>query len=202
MPDYFELFRLTRSPVLDLEALKQKFLELSSLFHPDKAPSADLVSAQTKRFAELNEGYKILQNPKTRLLHLLELEGFGAQERFQSVSPEIADLFAETSQAAKKCEQLMNARRLATSPMTKASFYGAELEMTDEIQTLQTKLKDRMAQVEASILDRWESSHATDGKLDCDRNALFAYLHSKAVEFGFLQRMMSQLEEKLASMAF
>ena len=76
MPDYFALLNESRRPWLNADLLKQKFLALASDLHPDRihnASDADKSEA-TKRYAELNAAYNCLLEPKSRLLHLLELE--------------------------------------------------------------------------------------------------------------------------------
>ena len=75
-PDYFTLLGEPRRPWLDPDSLKQKFLTLSATVHPDKVHSVTETEKNTasKKFAELNTAYHCLAHPKSRLLHLLELE--------------------------------------------------------------------------------------------------------------------------------
>ena len=82
MTDYFELLKEPRRQWLEADTLKQKFLALSASIHPDKIHSSGEAekSAAAKQFAELNAAYNCLLEPKSRLLHLLELE-LGAKPR-------------------------------------------------------------------------------------------------------------------------
>ena len=76
MLDYFVLLDQPRRPWLDADALKAKFLALSSTTHPDRvhgAAEAEVQSA-TQRYTELNTAHACLRDPKERLHHLLELE--------------------------------------------------------------------------------------------------------------------------------
>src|SRR5476651_643539 len=101
MSDYFALLNEPRRPWLDADSLKQKFLALSANAHPDKIHSASESdkSAAGKQFAELNAAYNCLLEPKSRLLHLLELE-LGAKPRdIQQIPAALADLFAEIAAA-------------------------------------------------------------------------------------------------------
>ena len=69
------------------DELKQKYHRLTLAAHPDTRTEA--TSGDT--FAELNEGYRTLADPKRRLLHLLTLEGHSPASRppkkCQTISP-------------------------------------------------------------------------------------------------------------------
>src|SRR5271169_2956497 len=97
MTDNFALLSELRRPWLDTNALKQKFLALSASAHPDKIHSAGELekSGAAKSFAELNAAYNCLAEPKSRLLHLLELELGAKPKEIQQIPAALADLFAE-----------------------------------------------------------------------------------------------------------
>src|SRR5204862_2338470 len=76
MTDYFALLGEARRPWLDTEALKAKFLTLTANVHPDRVHKAIPAEKQTAHqlYTELNAAFNCLRGPKTRLLHLFELE--------------------------------------------------------------------------------------------------------------------------------
>jgi curved DNA-binding protein CbpA len=84
--DYFAFFHQPRRPWIDLEKLEEKYRELARSTHPDQSaqPSND--------FAQVNEGYRLLRDPKSRLQHLLELEGKLPRDSAE-VPAALADLF-------------------------------------------------------------------------------------------------------------
>src|SRR5271154_182944 len=97
MTDNFALLNETCRPWLDADLLRQKFLALSANLHPDRIHSAsetDKVAA-TKKFTELNAAFNCLAEPKSRLLHLLELELGAKPKDVQQIPVALADLFAE-----------------------------------------------------------------------------------------------------------
>ena len=69
MLDNFALLNEARRPWLEAEPLKQKFLALSSEFHPDRAHAAGEAQreAATRRFAGLNAAWQCLREPKERI---------------------------------------------------------------------------------------------------------------------------------------
>ena len=58
------------------EALKKKFLQLSSAVHPDRVHTGTAAEKQAahERYVALNAAYQGLKEPKGRLRHLLQLE--------------------------------------------------------------------------------------------------------------------------------
>jgi molecular chaperone HscB len=75
--DYFAFFGLPRQLVIDAQDLERRFRELSRKFHPDfyynAAPAERLASLE--RSSYLNDAYRALRNPVTRIEHLLAVEG-------------------------------------------------------------------------------------------------------------------------------
>ena len=78
--DYFTFFGLPRKLVLDAQDLERRFRELSRKFHPDffyNAPPAERL-ASLERSSYLNDAYRALRNPVSRVEHLLAIEGLPA----------------------------------------------------------------------------------------------------------------------------
>jgi molecular chaperone HscB len=75
--DYFSFLGLPRRLGLDAAMLERKFRELSRQFHPDyfyNAPPAERL-ASLERSSYLNDAYRTLRNPASRVEHLLAIEG-------------------------------------------------------------------------------------------------------------------------------
>ena len=76
--DYFEVFGLPRALAIDPSALEKTFHDLSRKYHPDyftTAPETERVQA-VRMTALINDAYRTLRNPVTRVEYLLALEGF------------------------------------------------------------------------------------------------------------------------------
>ncbi len=72
MIDFFRVLGELRRPWIDPTELKEKFITLSAVHHPDRHPSASLTA--TLDYSTLNAAYNCLRDTPQRLAHLLELE--------------------------------------------------------------------------------------------------------------------------------
>src|SRR3954466_8678494 len=76
--DYFSFLGLPRQLNIDAQELERHFRDLSRKFHPDyyyNAPPQERL-ASLERSSYLNDAYRALKNPVSRIEHLLALEGF------------------------------------------------------------------------------------------------------------------------------
>lgn len=75
--DYFAFLGLPRRLNIDMPLLEQRFRELSRQYHPDyfyNAPPKERLAA-LERSSHLNDAYRTLRNPVSRIEYLLGLEG-------------------------------------------------------------------------------------------------------------------------------
>lgn len=75
--DYFSFLGLPRKLNLDPAHVEQQFRALSRQFHPDYYYNAQAVErrASLERSSYLNDAYRTLKNPASRVAYLLEVEG-------------------------------------------------------------------------------------------------------------------------------
>jgi len=78
--DYFSFLGLPRKLNVDAADLEQRFRALSRQFHPDYFYNATPAErrASLERSSYLNDAYRTLRQPMTRIEYLLKLEGLGA----------------------------------------------------------------------------------------------------------------------------
>lgn len=153
MTDAFALLNEPRRPWLDAEALKQKFLALSSEVHPDRVHSATDAEKQAAnaRYAELNAAHNTLREPRDRLLHLLELE-LGAKPRdVQRIPPGTMDLFVEVGQLCRDVDAFLASRGNVTSPLLKVKLFEQGMEWTDKLQALQQHINAKRDELAAEL---------------------------------------------------
>ena len=85
--DYFTFLGLPRQLLIDPQDLERRFRELSRQFHPDyfyNATQAERL-ASLERSSYLNDAYRALKNPVSRIEHLLAIEGLPSA-RFEGPS--------------------------------------------------------------------------------------------------------------------
>jgi molecular chaperone HscB len=103
--DYYELLGVPRSLHLSLDALQQRYYELSRQLHPDRfmqKPEAERQRALDKSSA-LNDAYRTLKEPIKRAQYLLALEGFDVgEQRSKDVPPELLEEVFELNMALEE----------------------------------------------------------------------------------------------------
>lgn len=112
MTNYFEVLGLPESLVIDDEALKERFHEISARVHPDAG------SEDATRFQLANEAFNVLRQPSRRLLHLLALHGFS--EPTTQPPANLIDLFFETNAVLTSADDLTHRFDSASNALQKA----------------------------------------------------------------------------------
>jgi len=138
MTDYFALLGETRRPWLDTEALKAKFLTLTASVHPDRVHNATPAEKQIAHqvYTELNTAFNCLREPKTRLLHLFELERGSKPQEVQQVSPAASDLFIEVGGLCREADSLLAEKINASSPLLKVEWFKKAMALTGKLNAL------------------------------------------------------------------
>jgi molecular chaperone HscB len=103
--DYYALIGVPRGLNLSLDALQQRYYELSRKLHPDRfmqKPEAERQRALDMSSA-LNDAYRTLKDPIKRAQYLLALEGFDiGEQRSKDVPPELLEEVFELNMALEE----------------------------------------------------------------------------------------------------
>lgn len=200
MTDNFALLDEPRRPWLDADSLKQKFLILSASLHPDKIHSANDAekSAATKRFAELNAAYNCLAEPKSRLLHLLELETGAKPKEIQQIPATLADLFAEVAANCRDADNFLGEKNKASSPLLQVQLFERAQEWIARLDLLRKKLDDLRGQMMAR-LKSLDAQWITDDE-NVRRDTL-PQLDEIYRLSGYFNRWSSQIQERAVQLS-
>jgi hypothetical protein len=200
MTDNFALLNEPRRPWLDVDLLKQKFLAQSANLHPDKIHSASDVEKNlaAKNFAELNAACNCLSEPKSRLLHLLELELGEKPRDIQQIPTALADLFAEVATVCKSADVFLSEKAAVTSPLLQVQLFERAQEWVDKLNSLQRKLnglRDQLTGELKSLDEKWiENNLETRGNLLKRIEELYRL-------FGYLNRWNGQIHERVVQLS-
>lgn len=88
--NYFELFGLPVSPVVDPAVISKKYFRLQREFHPDffsKSTEEEMGDA-SRQSAAINNAYKIFQDPERTLGYFLEIKGVMLSDEKYELPPE------------------------------------------------------------------------------------------------------------------
>jgi hypothetical protein len=198
--DYFALLDETRRPWLDPNLLKQKFLALSSSAHPDKVHSASEFEKNiaSKKFAELNAAYNCLATPKSRLLHLLELERGAKPKDVQQIPDGLADLFAEVATICRQVDGFLSEKTKAVSPLLQVQLFERAQEWIEKLNAVQAKLRDLSERLfaELKLLDaKWMAGDPNN------RGAVLEELEQLYRLFSYFNRWGGQIQERIVQLS-
>ncbi|MEN3368756.1 MAG: DnaJ domain [Verrucomicrobiota bacterium] len=175
MIDYFALLDQPRAPWVDPEKLKQVFHQKTFLAHPDTAPSGEAENS----FAQLNEAYQVMQDPKRRLHHLLDLEGHAPSSSGQTVPQELHDLFPAIGGLTQRANVLLEKITTASNALSRSLLKPQILEVQKETKELRGKIQglseSSLAQLR-QVDSRWKKNPTDEIAALSDLYFTFAYL--------------------------
>src|ERR1700739_313484 len=141
--DHFSLFGLPRKLWIEMSALEKKFLELSWRLHPDKFvnASAEEQELSLRRSSELNDAYRVLRDPVSRVEYLLELEGRRKEGEHKQQAP--PELLEEVFELNESLDELRDA---------KAS--GGDLaSLKSRLEAEEKNFQEKVGEVDAALQD-------------------------------------------------
>jgi curved DNA-binding protein CbpA len=140
MIDYFALLDQPRVPWLDPDQLKDAYHRKTLQAHPDTQSSrSDETDAG---FANLNEAYRVLQDPKRRLHHLLSLQGRAPSSADQTVPKELHDLFPAVGALTQRANLLLEKIRGTSNALSRSLLKPQILELQNETKELREKIQN------------------------------------------------------------
>lgn len=179
MIDYFALLEQPRSPWLEPEKLKQLFHARTLHSHPD----AQHERAVETEFAELNEAYRTLRDPKRRLQHLLALIGRPAAERSAVPPAEIENLFSTVAELTQKADAVMQKAAAASTALSTSLLKNESLAVQNELEKILVRLRELETEANAELRRLRGPWHPSD-------------LEKLYLRFSYLNRWIEQLEER------
>jgi DnaJ-domain-containing protein 1 len=199
--DYFALLDEPRRPWLESEAVKSRFLARAAEIHPDKQPSASETEklAANRRYAELNAAYHCLAEPKSRLLHLLELELGAKPKDIQQIPSVLADCFAEVATTCRNADEFLTEKSKVASPLLQVQLFERTQEWVEQLRALQTRLArlhDQLVE-ELKSLDALWLVKSPSG----ERTILLNRLEELYRLFGYFNRWSSQIQERIVQLS-
>lgn len=123
--NYFELFGLKETPVIDKSSITKKYIELQKKFHPDfytNENEADKEYAM-EQSAEINKGYKIFSHKDKTIEYFLKLrdvikpdEKFDLPAGFLMKMMELNEGFADNTDTEKEIKRFEDELEMQITP--------------------------------------------------------------------------------------
>jgi molecular chaperone HscB len=189
--DYFAFLGLSRRLKVDMSLLEQRFRELSRQYHPDYFYNASqkerLESLERSSF--LNDAYRTLRNPVSRIEYLLKLEGVplasGAGADLQVGPPKVpASLLQEVFALNEELDEIREAREAGgNAEQLRERLAAARQPIERKREAHERQLDDLSA--------RWD--------LQRDRETLEA-LRERMLERNYINNLLATIEKEMAAM--
>ncbi len=181
--DYFSFLGLPRKLNLDMADFEQRYRALSRQFHPDyfynAAPAERRASLEKSSY--LNDAYRTLRNPISRVEYLLKLEGLAAQGPEQASKQVPAGLLEEVFTLNEELDEVREQRE-GGAP---AEVWKDRLERAR--QPIEAKRVDHEAQLLA-LSARWDAT---------GDHAVLEALRDRILERNYITNLLAGIEREL-----
>jgi molecular chaperone HscB len=187
--DYFSLFGLPRKLWIEMNGLEQEFLQLSWKLHPDNFVNASEQERELslKRSSELNDAYRTLKHPVTRVEYLLAIEGERKEgEKKQQAPPELLEEVFELNESLDELREAKAAG--ADVAALKAKLHAAEKHFGE-------KLAEVDAQLQAAAKD-WDTA-LDNGADDGARKKIMARLNEHLNRRSYVRNLVLNVAKEL-----
>jgi molecular chaperone HscB len=190
--DYFSFLGLPRKLDLEPADLEQRFRSLSRQFHPDYFYNASPAErrASLERSSYLNDAYRTLRGPASRVEYLLGLEGFapnGAEGAGRHVPPALLEeVFALN-------EELSEIRELRTGDAP-ADSWKARLDRA----RLPIEAKQAVHEAQLEELSRRWDLHVDSGAGGTERIEILEALRDRVLERNYINNLLAAIARELS----
>jgi molecular chaperone HscB len=191
--DYFSFLGLPRRLNLDTNDLDARFRGLSRQFHPDYFFNASPAErrASLERSSYLNDAYRTLKSPITRLEYLLQLEGFAARSPEEASKQVPADLLEEVFALNEELDEVRDLRASGTpAEELKARLEKARGPIEAKRDTHESQLEDLFAKWDA-LLDRSASI--------VERRPVLEALRERVLERNYINNLLAGIEKEMSA---
>jgi molecular chaperone HscB len=194
--DYFTFLGLPRKLTIAQAELEQRFRELSRKFHPDyyyNAPPAERL-ASLERSSYLNDAYRALRTPATRIEHLLAIEGLpSTKTEGDSGGAKVPPaLLEEVFALNEELDEIRDQRESGADPAALAARLEAARAPIDR------KRDEHERQIE-ELSAKWDSQ--AEVGTPAERRATLEALREQLLERNYINNLLATIEREVASLA-
>jgi molecular chaperone HscB len=191
--DYFAFLGLPRKLTVEAADLERRFRELSRKFHPDyfynSSPSERLASLE--RSSYLNDAYRAMKNPATRIEHLLAIEGMPPVKSEEGTAKVPPGLLEEVFELNEQLDEIREARESGVDAA------GLLARLQSARTPIDAKREEHERQLEA-LAARWDSQ-LESGAPDSRRATLEA-LRERLLERNYINNLLATIEREATSL--
>ena len=189
--DYFAFMGLPHRLNLETAELERRFRALSRQFHPDFFYNASTAErrASLDRSSYLNDAYRMLKDPVTRLQYLLQQEGLAPQGPAEASRKVPPALLEEVFALNEELDDIRDAR---------AAGVAAEV-WRGRVERARVPIDAKRIHHEAQLQElaaKWDAL-ADRPKDDADRGAVLRALADRFLERNYINNLLAGIEREL-----
>lgn len=191
--DYFAFLGLPRRLVIDQSQLERRFRDLSRQFHPDyfyNAPPAERL-ASLERSSYLNDAYRALRNPISRIEHLLAIEGLPPAKSEDGTAKVPPSLLEEVFELNEQLDEIREARESGGDPAALRDRLESARKPID------LKREEHEREVEALSV-RWDQQF--DAASPAERRATLDALRERLLERNYINNLLVSIDREAQSL--
>jgi len=185
--DYFALFEMPKKLWIEMAGLEKKFLQLSWKLHPDNFVNATEHERELslKRSSELNDAYRTLRDPVSRVEYLLAIEGARQEGQHKQQAP--PELLEEVFELNESLDELREAKASGGD----LAALKSRLESAEK--NFQEKLGEVDARLQATALD-WDAALEGDA---ATRKQIMAKLNDLLNRRSYIRNLVTNVQKEL-----
>jgi molecular chaperone HscB len=191
--DYFSFLGLPRKLTIAAPELEVRFRELSRKFHPDyyynASPAERLASLE--RSSYLNDAYRTLRNPVSRVEHLLAIEGLPSSTSNQGTTQVPPALLEEVFALNEELDEIREQREAGSDP----AALSARLEAARQPIDRKREEHERQLQELSALWDSQEQASAQEKRSTLDA------LRERLLERNYINNLLATIDREAASLS-
>ncbi len=190
--DFFSFLGMPRRLVIDQAQLERRFRDLSRQFHPDyfynASPTERLASLE--RSSYLNDAYRALRNPISRIEHLLAVEGLPPAKSEDGTAKVPPSLLEEVFELNEQLDEIRESRESGADPAALRERLESARKPID------LKREEHEREVEA-LSARWDQQ--AEGAA-ADRRATLDALRERLLERNYINNLLASIDREAQSL--
>ena len=191
--DYFSFLGLPRKLTISAPELERRFRELSRKFHPDyyynASPSERLASLE--RSSYLNDAYRTLRNPVSRVEHLLAIEGLPSSTSNQGTTQVPPALLEEVFALNEELDEIREQREAGSDP----AALSARLEAARKPIDRKREEHERQLQELSALWDSQEQASVQEKRSTLDA------LRERLLERNYINNLLATIDREASSLS-
>jgi molecular chaperone HscB len=189
--DYFAFLGLPRRLTIDAQDLEKRFRDLSRQFHPDyyynAAPAERLASLE--RSSYLNDAYRTLKNPVSRVEHLLAIEGLPPAKSEEGTAKVPPSLLEEVFALNEELDEIRELRESGTDPdRLRVRLESARMPIEEKREEHERQLQELSA--------HWDSQVQAPAP---EKRKTLDALRERLLERNYINNLLATIEREMSA---